>query len=326
MNTCNPGAPGNLGNDRTFAVYARLSDYSSGEFRSDYGHGFQALPHLELASRVQQRQPRGYGGPGWRTINPAWPDDHCRTAADTVRIRFDTSGKQTKRYSGQSGQFRMAKGQLLFGRGDNPCPDFGDHSGFILAQLEAKVPGIDYDETVATKRNVHGNTTRSGKFEYGVELINERRNVLEGDPKSLSVPTFGPNTNEAAGRFNSEMRHGLDHRNHSGLEQNRGHANRIRTRHGRIVFGFHYDETNLRLRVPCRHEQIDVSKNTSTRFVEKEVSQISIIKKPTPLFPDRLSRRRRYPADNDVANFTLRMRRNNMDDTIAAHSGAYDPI
>jgi len=62
-----------------------------------------------------------------------------------------------------------------------------------------------------------------------------------------------------------------------------------------------------------------MSEDTTTRFVEQEIAKRTIAGDETRLLPDRITRRRGYPADNDVPDLTCRMAVDYVDDPIRSH-------
>jgi len=56
-----------------------------------------------------------------------------------------------------------------------------------------------------------------------------------------------------------------------------------------------------------RDQQIHVPKHPASGLVQHKTPQPIILGQETPLFPDRLTRRRGNPADDDVADFNFRV-------------------
>jgi hypothetical protein len=62
------------------------------------------------------------------------------------------------------------------------------------------------------------------------------------------------------------------------------------------------------------HKKIDVAKHATARFIQHEIAQRLVFGDKAGLFPYGLARRRQDAADNHIANFSLRMAADDMDD------------
>ena len=82
---------------------------------------------------------------------------------------------------------------------------------------------------------------------------------------------------------------------------------------------FHDDPRGLRFGMFGRHEKVDMPENAAPGFVENEISQRLVLGDPSTLIPHAISRWGRYPANDNVANLTFSMARDNVNDFSAAH-------
>jgi hypothetical protein len=126
--------------------------------------------------------------------------------------------------------------------------------------------------------------------------------------------------NQTAGRFEYQACLGFTHRQDAGLEYYGRHANRIRSRHRRRIFGFHDDECCIRLGMLWRYEEIYVPKNASTRLVQHDTSQAIVFRDPARLLPDGVARWRRNAVNDDVADFTFGMTPDDVYDAVFVHA------
>ena len=69
-----------------------------------------------------------------------------------------------------------------------------------------------------------------------------------------------------------------------------------------------------RPRVLGRHEQAHVAEDAAARLVEHEVAQRLVGRDEVALLPDRVARRRQDAAHDDVADFPLGVRRDDVDE------------
>jgi hypothetical protein len=64
-----------------------------------------------------------------------------------------------------------------------------------------------------------------------------------------------------------------------------------------------------------RHQQINVPENAPARLIEHKAPQTIILLDETTLLPNRVTGRRRYSADNHIANFTFRVATYHLNDS-----------
>jgi len=122
----------------------------------------------------------------------------------------------------------------------------------------------------------------------------------------FAIAAIGDDLDHAPRRLEGEPRLWLLHRQNAAVEQDGRDADRIRSGHRRRVLRLHDDETHLRARILRRDEQVEVAKHAATRLVEQEIPQSFIAGDEPRLLPQRLARRRRDPADDDIADLLAR--------------------
>ena len=115
------------------------------------------------------------------------------------------------------------------------------------------------------------------------------------------------------GASSDQPRLRLGHRHDAGVEQHGRDADRVRAGHRRRVLRLHDDEAHLRPRVLRRHQQVDVAEDAAARLVEDEVAQRLVAGDEARLLPERVARRRRDAADDDVADLAFGMAADHMD-------------
>ncbi|MND40392.1 hypothetical protein D3C80_311290 [compost metagenome] len=76
----------------------------------------------------------------------------------------------------------------------------------------------------------------------------------------------------------------------------------------------HDDPAHLGFWVLWRHEKVDVAKDAAARFVENEIPQGLVFCDKARLFPDRIARRRRHAADDDITDFAFCVTGDDVDD------------
>ena len=137
----------------------------------------------------------------------------------------------------------------------------------------------------------------------------------------LAVAAIGDDRDQAARRLEREMGLGLLHRQDAGVEQHRRDADGVRAGHRRRILGLHDDEPHLRPRVLGWDEQVDVAKDATSRLVEHEGAQRSVLGDEPRLLPQRVARRGRDSADDHIAHLALGVAGDNVDEFGGAHGG-----
>ena len=152
-----------------------------------------------------------------------------------------------------------------------------------------------------------------------IELVGEARHIGDGDALGLAVAALRHDLDQAARRFEHQPRLGLGHRHDAGVEQHRRDADRVRARHRRRVLGLHDDEAHLRLAGPSAAQQVDVPEDAAARLVQHEVAQRLVAGDEARLRPERVARRRRDAADDDVADLALGVAGDDLDGSAGSH-------
>ena len=86
-----------------------------------------------------------------------------------------------------------------------------------------------------------------------------------------------------------------------------------------IEFRLHDNESCISLRMFWWHQQIDVAKYATARLIQHKSPERLVLFYPVSLRPQAFTGRRRDSPNDDIAHFTLGMRRNHVDGLQTAH-------
>ena len=75
-----------------------------------------------------------------------------------------------------------------------------------------------------------------------------------------------------------------------------------------------------------RNQEVDVTKDTPTRFIQHEVSQRLITGDESGLLPQAVPRGRTHAPDNNITDFTFRMATYDMYDSTRTHGSPVDVL
>src|SRR5215472_13145050 len=139
----------------------------------------------------------------------------------------------------------------------------------------------------------------------------ERRKVLKGHARHFSVAGLSLDFHEAGRGLKLQLRGVPLNGNHSRLEQHRGHANRVRAGHRRVLDLLHDHEPGVRLRYRWRKNQIAIR-----GWIPSGLSEHKLAKTVPMLLEMLLFLKHAFPgnigdaSDNHPARFTAGMRVN----------------
>ena len=112
-------------------------------------------------------------------------------------------------------------------------------------QAQAERRGVGDDVEHAAPRDVHGHPAERPDLDGRVEVDGERRHVAERDLRDLAVAALGADADQPRRRLERQLGHRLAHRDHAGLEQRRGHADRVGAGHRRVFDLLHDHEPGV---------------------------------------------------------------------------------
>ena len=183
-------------------------------------------------------------------------------------------GQLTDRDPGEAGLLGMDDRQLLVGGGLDHLGDPGDVGAFVGRQPQPERLGRGDDVEHAAVGDVDRDRAEVWHLHGGVEVGRECRHVAERDPGHLAIRAVGPDADKPGRRLEGELRDGLGHRDHAGLEQ-RGHdAHRVRAAHPRVLDLLHDHVAGLGLRVGRGQDQVAVRRRVAARLAQHSQAEI----------------------------------------------------
>ena len=145
--------------------------------------------------------------------------------------------------------------------------------------------------------------------------------VCQRDACRLAVAAGGRDFDQACWRFQCEVRDRLRHGNDALVQQHGCDTDAVGAGHGWCVFWFHDDEAHLGFGIFCWHQQIDVTEDTATWFVQHKLSQCSITGDKAGLLPDRVAGWWGDTAHDHITHFAFGMAVDDVDGFCRPHYG-----
>src|SRR4029077_1982868 len=156
-----------------------------------------------------------------------------------------------------------------------------------------------------------------------VELPHEARHVRELDALALAVATRRARLDDASRRLEPHQRLRLAHLDHASLEQHRRRADRVRSRHGRILGRLHDDEAGVAVVPRRRHDEVRVARDASAWLSQKHAAQpVAVAPERLHLLEDRRAGRRQDAADDHVPDLAARVAADHGQRPSGPHLGA----
>ena len=229
-------------------------------------------------------------------------------------------GELHDRHTSDVGQFGMRHRVLLAGSDTDLLAKHGKITCFVGGDLEAERGSIDDGIDHASVGDVDRQCPVTGNLQRCIEGEDEGRDVLQGDRNTLAVAALGDDVNRAGGHVESEPGLRLDHRDHTGLEQDGGDAHRVAARH-RGVFGRLHHDCAGRAIVACRrHDQVDVACHGTARLADQHAADVVVVALERHLFGHhRVAWRRQDSPGDHVALLALGVAADDRNDPFGHH-------
>ena len=209
----------------------------------------------------------------------------------------------------------MDDGELV-GRGRlDHLADPDDVRALVGRQPQPERLGLgDHVEHPAV-RDVDRHGAEMRDLDRRIQVGREGRHVPERHAEHLAVEAVGGDPDQAGRRFERQVGHGLGHRQHAGLEQDRGDAHRVRPGHARVLDLLHDHVAGIRRRVAGWQDQVAVGRRVAARLAEHPQAQVVAVGlEPGHLVEHRRARDVLDAADDDPARLAGRVRVDRPDD------------
>ena len=201
----------------------------------------KSSPIAEPAAGVERRHPGGRPRPARRPVDRAGPGrrplpvERPRRDRDDVphRVRrvVGRPGQLADRDPGEPRLLRMDDRQLIGRGGLDHLGDPDDVGALVGGEPKPERLRRGDDVEHPAVRDVDRDGAQVRDLDRRVEVGREGRHVPERHAGDLAVAARRPDPDQAGRRLERQLGHGLDHRQHAGLEQ-RGHdADRVRAAH-----------------------------------------------------------------------------------------------
>ena len=156
--------------------------------------------------------------------------------------------------------------------------------------------------------HIDGGRAQVRHLDHRVQVRGERGHVAEGDLFDLAALARRADADQPGGRFERELGHRLDHRDHAGLQQHRRHADRVGARHAGVLDLLHDHEARVRLRPGRRQDHVAAERGIAARLAQHQLAQpVAVIAQVAHLVVHRRAGHVEHPADDHPARLAARV-------------------
>lgn len=163
---------------------------------------------------------------------------------------------------------------LLTGCQGQHLSELDDVTPLIGGEPQSELRGVGDRVEHAAPRDVGPDGPDAGYLNRDVEMRGICRHVAEGDRSRFPVVNGRADLDEPCGRLESESGDGLGDLNHAQLNERRRDADRVGTRHRRILDMFHDHVAELCCGIVGRQHQVAARPRIAARFSQHQLPQI----------------------------------------------------
>jgi hypothetical protein len=124
--------------------------------------------------------------------------------------------------------------------------------------------------------NIHKHRSKPRDINLEIQRQDKRRNILKLHSHALPILALRRRNNKPRSRIQPDSSAWLPHRHHPRLQQHSRDADRVGTRHGRILLALHDQKPRISCRVARHDDQICTLCFAPARFVEQELADLVV--------------------------------------------------